>query len=404
MRALRFPKVILTLSTLPVCLNASIKTLCYFNSSYHCVVTGLGNSVEGSPSSAATTSTQRSPNINLGLEYSLTVHTTSYNEMWARIHVPAEILEVEVENVNGDDDGSRVGRRQQLHLSQVLQPNRECVEQALQHAKPNTITRLVSKYFEHSEDTTNLCLRLHQCILLARALYAPLIELLDDLPIEYECITQSDCDRALEVFSQFDRAENPFPCTDSHNNFQEMRRSFSELKQQLHVRLKKSESRIRLFRQATTGTALCVVGTAAAVTVAAAVVATHALIAIIAAPLCTAYLPRDLTKKELARVAQLDAAAKGTFVLDKNLDTIDRLVAKLYIDIEEDKQWVRLALERGNDRFCIREVLRQLRKTREKFTTQLASLEEHLCIGFNIVNRARSSLLDEIRTLTTECN
>ncbi|KAK2665983.1 hypothetical protein Ddye_004557 [Dipteronia dyeriana] len=343
-----------------------------------------GNSTEGSPA----TSTQCSPTVNLTWRYAQTVHTNSFKDMWTMINEPNDDQNQDpgqIEHINGDEDPH------QLHLSQVLQPNRECVKEALQHAKSNTLTRLVSDYFDHSESTTKLCLLLHQSIYRVRVLYAPLQELLEIFPLDNHSITQSECDKAFEVLLQFDNDDNPFPCSNSHN-FQRMRGSFSELDRNL----RKSRSRVHLFRRATSGAALCVIGTAVAVTIAAAVVATHALIAVVAAPFSTAFLPRDLTKKERADVEQLDAAAIGTFVLNYELETIDRLVAGLYTDIEGDKQLVKLALERGEDTYCINEVLKRLRKNQQKFTDKLKDLDEHICLCFNSVNKMRSLLLQKI--------
>ena len=133
-----------------------------------------------------------------------------------------------------------------------------------------------------------------------------------------------------------------------------------------------------------------------AVTIAAAAVATHALVAIVAAPFCTAYFSPGLAKKQLAHVAQLDAAKKGIYVLNNDLDTIDRLVARLYTAVEGDKQLVRFGLERGRDKHSIQEVVKQLRRNQQNFTDQLKDLEEHICLCFNTVNRARSLLLQEI--------
>ncbi|TXG54966.1 hypothetical protein EZV62_020222 [Acer yangbiense] len=343
-----------------------------------------GNSTEGSPA----TSTQPSPTVNLTWRYAQTVHTNSFKDMWTMIHVPNDDQnqdQVQIEHINGDEDPH------QLHLSQVLQPNRECVQEALQHAKFNTLTRLVSDYFDHSESTTKLCLLLHQSICHARVLYAPLQELLEISPLDNHSITQSQRNTAFEVLLQFDNVDNPFPCSNTHN-FQIIRGSFSEL----DCNLRKSRSRVHLFRHATSGAALCVIGTAVAVTIAAAAVATHALIAIVAAPFSTAFLPRVLTKKQHAHVEQLDAAAIGTFVLNNELETIDRLVAGLYTDIEADKQLVKLALERVEDTYCINEVLNRLRKNQQKFTDKLKDLDEHICLCFNSVNKMRSLLLQKI--------
>ncbi|KAJ4729571.1 UPF0496 protein [Melia azedarach] len=326
--------------------------------------------------------------------------------MWSKIQVldPNKInhhnhdndeVNMQVEHINGDEDPH------QLLLSQVLQPNRQCVEEALRDARPNNLTRLVSAYFDHSENTTNLCLLLRQSIYRAHAIYAPLHELLDILPLDNHSVTQSQCDTAFEVLLQFDSADNPFPCADSHN-FHDMRRCFSELKQQLDHNLRKSHSRVRLFRHATSGTTLCIIGAAVAVTISAVAVATHALVAIVAAPFCTAYFSPGVINKQQGLLKQLDAAKKGTYVLNNDLDTIDRLVARLYTAIEGDKQLVRFGLERGRDRHSIQEVLKQLRKNHHNFTHQLKVLEEHICLCFNTVNRSRSLLLQEIHLHQTQ--
>ncbi|XP_031255863.1 UPF0496 protein At3g19330-like isoform X2 [Pistacia vera] len=320
--------------------------------------------------------------------------------MWSKIHVldprngsyynhDQDQAEVQIEDASVDEDPH------QLDLSHVLQPNRECVEEALRHARPNALTRLVSTYFDHSENTTNLCLLLHQSIYRARVLYGPLHELLDIFPVDHHSTSQSLFDKAFEVFLQFDCVDNPFPCPDAHN-FQEMRRCFSELRQELDHNLRKSQSRVRLFRHPIRGTALCIIGTAVAVTITAAAVATHALLAVVVFPFCTAYLPCGVTKKGLAHVAQLDAAKKGTYVLNNDLDTIDRLVFRLYTAVEGDREVVRFGLERGKDKHSIQEVVKQLRKNQLNFADQLKDLEEHICLCFNTVNRTRSLLLREV--------
>ncbi|KAG1363907.1 hypothetical protein COCNU_11G007340 [Cocos nucifera] len=71
-------------------------------------------------------------------------------------------------------------------------------------------------------------------------------------------------------------------------------------------------------------------------------------------------------------MAQLDAAARGTYVLNNDLDTIERLVARLHETVESDKKLVRLGLERGRGQHHpIEEVVRQLRKNHPSFLHQL---------------------------------
>ncbi|XP_050230850.1 UPF0496 protein At3g19330 [Mercurialis annua] len=351
-----------------------------------------GTSTDGTPTSSAI----QSPCINLTREYTLYIQSNSYNEICSRIHQDIETGEQIEFHVNNDDENAR-----QLLLNQVLHPNRQCVEEALRHAKPNTLTRLVSDYFDHSESTTDLCLVLHRSVFRARAVYKPIHNLLEVLPVELESLTQAQCDYAYEMFLQLDRVENPFPCPDNHS-FQGLRGSFSDLKQQLDRRLVKSRSRVRLVHRAAAASALCVIGTAVSVTMAALVISGHALVAIVACPFCAvAGLPRKLTNKELAHVKQLEAASRGTFVLNGDLDTIDRLATRLFDYIENDKLLLRMGLERGCDKHPISEVLKYLRKNHLDFIEQLKDLEEHICLYFNAVNRARRLLLEEIHVFQT---
>ncbi|KAK3412922.1 hypothetical protein EUGRSUZ_I01580 [Eucalyptus grandis] len=227
-------------------------------------------------------------------------------------------------------------------------------------------------------------------------MYSPLVELLEVLPLDADSFTQSQCNRVYEVFVQFDRHDNPFPSPDSHN-FIEMRSCFSELKQQLDHRLQKSKSRVKFVRHAITGSAICLCGTVVAAVVSVIGVTAHALIAFVSAPCLTAYLPQDkFSKKELAHAAQLDAAAKGTYVLNNDLDTIDRLVDRLYAAVEDDKLLIRIGLERGTDNNPILEVVKHLRKNNAKFLVELKELEDHIYLCFNMINRARKLLLEEI--------
>ncbi|XP_010270665.2 PREDICTED: UPF0496 protein At3g19330-like isoform X2 [Nelumbo nucifera] len=334
-------------------------------------------------------SAQPSPTVNLTSEYILSLQTNSYNEIWSKIHV---------------QDGSQVECVQQEEpvssshiVAQLLQPDRASVEVALHRARPSNLTKLVSAYFDNSEHTSHLCLLLQRSIDLARSHYAPLGDLIDILPLSSsECgsLSQAQCDWAFGILRNFNSLENPFPHPNS-DNFRNMRHCFSQLKLQLDCHLHKSRRKVRLIRRATTGSALCLIGTTIGVVLAAVVIAAHAFAALVAGALFV-LLPNKVTKKELKHIAQLDATAKGTFVLNNFLDTIDRLVARLHAAIESDKFLISLGLERGKDSFLIQEVVKQLRKNQPNFLHQLNDLEEHLCLYFTTINKARYSLLQEI--------
>ncbi|XP_057952424.1 UPF0496 protein At3g19330 [Malania oleifera] len=358
------------------------------------------NSGEDTPQS----SSQASTTLNLTPEYNLAVHTSSYNEMWSKIHDPEVIREVDIgeDNDSNSDSDSNSNSDPMPQLDRLLHPSRECVQDNLCRAKSTTLT-LVSTYFDQSEHASRLCLLLHRNARRARSTYGRLHRLLDtNIPLE-DCpspcpLTESQCHRAFDVFLQFDRLRNPFPSpTDSGINFHDMHRCFTQLKQQLDRRLRKSKSRISFLRRTTAGSSLCFIGTAVGIAIAAVALALHSMVALVAAgPLFSALVPSELTKKELAHIAQLDAAARGAYVLNNDLQTIDRLVARLYTAVEGDKLLVRLGLERGMDSYSIQEVAKQLRKNHLSFLLQLKDLDEHICLCFATVNRARSLLLRQI--------
>lgn len=130
---------------------------------------------------------------------------------------------------------------------------------------------------------------------------------------------------------------------------------------------------------------------------AAVVVTVHAVAALAVAgavPVCNARIAYK--KRELARLGQLDATAKGAYVLSNDLDTIDRLVARLHTAVEGDKFLVRVGLERGNERYSIQEVLKQLCRNYQNFLHQLEDLEEHISLCLYAINKARSLLFQEI--------
>ncbi|XP_030512199.1 UPF0496 protein At3g19330-like isoform X3 [Rhodamnia argentea] len=350
-------------------------------------------SLGASPGGTSRSSQAVSPTVNLSREYTLALQTNSYSEIRSTICV-LECSQGGQELHFQEQDWSE--STQEQVLLRVLQPNRECVGEALSHAKDNALTQLVSSYFDHSENTSKLCLLLYQSVHRVRGMYSSLVELLRVLPLDADSFTQLQCNRVYDIFVEFDCHDNPFSSPDSHN-FSEMRSCFSQLKQQLDHRLQKSKSRVKFAHHAIAGSALCLFGTVVAAVASAIGVMAHALIAFVSAPCLTVYLPCDrFSKKELAHAAQLDAAAKGTYVLNNDLDTIDRLVDRLYAAVEDDKLLIRIGLERGTDKNPILEVVKQLRKNHTKVFDELKDLEDHICLCFNMVNKARRLLLEEI--------
>lgn len=260
--------------------------------------------------------------LNVSREFNLTVRTNSFTEIRSKIQ--------------------QSQLQDQLH--HLLNPNRKRVEEALLNCcntkSTSAHTFLVSKYFDHTETASQLCLHLLTRAYLARATYAPLLNL-----------PQPHSDRAFPLFLDFDSHENPIP--NSHT-LTDIRAALSELNR---CRLRRSRSSFRLFR-------------------------------------CGAWGYRRELEVSVRRID--DAAARFAYVLSNDLGTIDRLVARLCAAVEGDRALVRLGLERGREGFSMQQVLVQLCKSYESLACQIEDLEEHVCLCFYTVNKARTLLLQQM--------
>lgn len=331
--------------------------------SHLCITHQHVSSSENTPSSSA----HLSPMFDLAHEYTLALHTNSYSDIWSKIHRTESSY---IETHTGDTQANE----EQNASNPVLDPSQESVKETLQNATPNKFTPLFTAYFDHSERTSHLCLLLHDSIIRARVIYHDIHKITNCFPLDSDVnsLSESQCDWAFNVFLRFNQFDNPFPQPGSES-LCDIRHCFFQLNQQIHHKLRKSRSRAQRLRRVTTCSSTWFIG-----------------------PLIPSFHPSRVPKKERDNLSQLNAAARGTFVLH-DLDTIDRLVDRLYSSFEGDKFLVRLGLERGRDRNPMYEVAKQLKKNQSSFLLQLEDLEEHICLCFTVINRARGQLLDEIR-------
>ncbi|XP_059281474.1 UPF0496 protein At3g19330-like [Lycium ferocissimum] len=335
-------------------------------------------------------SSRSSPTVNLSQAYTLAVQASCNKEIWSKLHheVPPVLNVEEVAQIEFQEEP--------LQLEDVLEPSREHVEETISRIKQDALNQLVAKYFDNSEQTARLCIRISQNVNKARLLYAPLHKILDVLPLDSDSLSQAQYDLAFDIFLQFDSLANHFPRRDTYN-FNDMLDCSFQLKNQLELRLHKSRSKVKLLRRATRGSALCLVAATVGAVISAVVIATHglaALVAITISPACL--LPSNMKKKEVD-LMQLDYATKGIFFLYNHLNTVKILVGLLHDVVESYNGTIRFGLVRGRDRYRIREALKQLRRKHSAFLEQLVSLEEHLCVCFTAISTARHHLLNYLR-------
>ncbi|EEE60943.1 hypothetical protein OsJ_14694 [Oryza sativa Japonica Group] len=148
--------------------------------------------------------------INLSQEYTLAIHTSSYHEIWAKIHVDGGDGQREG-GVSGGGGGEEDEEDEdRCTLAGVLQPEDAVVERALGDAPDTELTRLAADYLRSTHHASLLCLSLRRALRRARALYGPITDLLALIP-HAPPLAAPHRDCAFDAFLLFDQMPNPFP-------------------------------------------------------------------------------------------------------------------------------------------------------------------------------------------------
>lgn len=257
-------------------------------------------------------------------------------------------------------------------IHKVLSPDRDHVHKALllHRCKSNSLSNLLSSYFQYSEETSSLCLTLRRSVIAASRLYCPINCLVHELPVHSSSLlSQSHCNLVFQELVKFTQEPNPFPHPDS-KTFDSIRDLFCDLKRKLDRRLRKSSSRIRLVPPPDT---VCCGATA-----------------------FTAYIPPKFVRREVAYAAQLTVASRKTYYLKTGLDTLHRLVVRLHNAVEHDKNFIQVGLNMGNNNHTVQKVLQELQQNHQCLAPALVLLEDERDKYFTIVNNSRKELLQEI--------
>ncbi|KAJ6998175.1 hypothetical protein NC653_014390 [Populus alba x Populus x berolinensis] len=157
---------------------------------------------------------------------------------------------------------------------------------------------------------------------------------------------------------------------------------------------------------------ICITAACGLIAISAIVLAAHTLTALVMGPAILSFPLKRFKKKLLSfkflrsgflRKAgqQLDVAAKATYILNRDFDTMSRLVARLRDEVEHDKAMIQFCLERKDDRFSF-QVIKELKKSDSGFRKQVEELEEHVYLCLLTINRARALVIKEMTASSIE--
>nr|XP_043622980.1 UPF0496 protein At3g49070 [Erigeron canadensis] len=332
--------------------------------------------------------------IDVREEYANAFRTQSYIDFWTRV-------------LDSSHGGSTINHTissvaaarlpsYRLFAENLLDPDQPTVTSILTLAnhKPENHT-LLSDYFCETANASVVCGSLLEDINHLRSKYKSLKTALKSLETtKVSCVSHSRIIAAR--LADFSNSFNPFMIpTSGPRGVQSVQVACLNLLKRLELSRDKAQAKLKRVNNLKYGSAITIVVLTVSLTV---IIVTHALAILVAAPGIIVATRKFGSSNGLAKLsAQLDVAAKGTYILNRDLDTISRLVARLNDELEHMQATTKFWLKRGHSRIqSIEEFGRQLKKNDLSFCEQLDELEEHLYLCFMTINRSRNLVIKEI--------
>lgn len=283
-----------------------------------------------------------------------------------------------------------------LFAENLLDPDQPTVTQILTLAKHKTENRiLLSDYFSETANASIFCGSLLQDINHLRTKYRSLKTALKSMESTKVSFV-NHCPIISARLADFSNSFNPFMIpTSSPDGIQTVQVKCFNLLKRLELVRDKAQTKLKRINKIKYGSAVTLVVLTVSITV---IIVTHALAILVAAPgIIVATMELGSSGKLAKLYTQLDVAAKGMYILNRDLDTVSRLVARLSDELVHMQTTTKFWLKRGHKRIqSVEEFGRQLKKNDLSFCEQLDELEEHLYLCFMTINRARNLVVNEI--------
>ncbi|XP_021820423.1 UPF0496 protein At1g20180-like [Prunus avium] len=334
--------------------------------------------------------------FNLNEEYLSAFRTKSYADFYNK----AQLL------VN--EPSSSFSYSHDHKLSEVLlEPGQEAIPGILESAilsKVPELKGLMLNYFDISAEASKICSHLLKSIKRIQSNYRVVQQALD----KFEDYSPNKIKSIVSELNLFILQNNINPFSNPNNHdFELIHDKYSSVLHHLKSMRKKVSRKIKLIKFFKKASGICITAACSLIAISAVVLAVHTLTALLMGPVIFSF-PFKRLKKKLSSIPflrsriltkvgeQLDVAAKGTYILNRDFDTMSRLVARLHDEVEHNKSMIRFCLERREDKFSL-QVVKELKKSDIGFRKQVEELQEHVYLCLVTINRARALVIKEMK-------
>ena len=287
----------------------------------------------------------------------------------------------------------------------LLEPDQETIPSLVESAtisRTPELRNLMLSYFDISAEASHICTHLLKSINQIHSNYQFIQRALD--------IKDGDSSENFELIifelNSFIFSNNPFSNLKNHD-FKLINDKYSSVLHHLRSMRKKVGRKIKLVKYLKKTSRVCVTATCGIVAIIAMVLAAHTLTALFMGATILSFPFKHLKRKirsyrfsgskSLSKVYdQLDIAAKGTYILNRDFDTMSRLVARLHDEVEHNRTMVQFCLDRKEDKFSL-QIVKELKKNDVGFRKQVEELEEHVYLCLVTINWARALVIKEMK-------